>query len=286
MNGERTGWVFSAALHIGVAVAAIVGLPHLAREHDPTPPPMIDIEFVKIQEQTEVIAPKEEKQQEESQPEPEQQVAKAEPIPEDVPDVVPLPKPEPEVKKDLPKPQPKPEISEREKLRDSITVQTKPKAPSRLKSASISSVIDKALKEEKLKTQADEKKEEKVKAKEEAKADPFAGIRGRLAAASLQDALSQKLARCWTFPRGAKGIEDMQVTVRIHLRPDGNLARSPEFLDAGDLNDPSRGFYRTFVESARRAVQLCQPYTEAIEYLPSGMGYIDFNFSGAEFAGG
>ncbi|MCJ9429581.1 hypothetical protein [Kordiimonas marina] len=283
MKGERIGWVLSAVLHVGVATVALVGLPSLHHER-PAPPPPIDIDFVKIADKTTAAAPKAEKQQEQQAPQ--HSVAAAEPVPETATEAMPLPKPAPKVK-DIPKPTPKPKVSEREKLRNSVRVHAKPKPPSRLKLKNISSVIDRALKEEQIATKEGKKQEEKqvAKKKEEAKPDPFAGIRGRIAAASLRDALSQKLAKCWTFPRGAKGVEDMQVTVRIYLRPDGTLARIPEFVGVGDLNDPSRGFYRTFAESARRAVQLCEPYKEAMQYLPKGTGYIDFNFSGAEFAG-
>jgi len=283
VKGERIGWVLSAVLHVGVATVALFGLPSLHRER-PAPPPPIDIDFVKIADKTTAAAPKAEKPQEQQAPT--HSVAAAEPEPQTTTDAMPLPKPAPKVK-DIPKPTPKPKVSEREKLRNSVRVHAKPKPPSRLKLKNISSVIDRALKEEQIATKEGKKQEEKqvAKKKEEAKPDPFAGIRGRIAAASLRDALSQKLAKCWNFPTGAKGVKDMQVTVRIYLRPDGTLARMPEFVGVGDLNDPSRGFYRTFAASARRAVQLCEPYKEAMQYLPSGTAYIDFNFSGAEFAG-
>ncbi|MEX0298198.1 MAG: hypothetical protein AB3N28_03960, partial [Kordiimonas sp.] len=151
----------------------------------------------------------------------------------------------------------------------------------------IAALIDRSIKEETEVVKKDEPKKEKEKA-EEPKKEPsrFAGLRGRIATASLRDALSQKLSGCWTFPRGAKGIETMQVTVRIWLRPDGTLSRPPEFVNAGNLNDPDRAFFRVFAESARRAVRICEPFDEASQYIGAGQKYIDFNFNGAEFAGG
>jgi hypothetical protein len=76
----------------------------------------------------------------------------------------------------------------------------------------------------------------------------------------------------------------MQVLVRIHLRPDGTLLRQPQVMGAGQS---AEGFYRVFVESARRAVIGCAPYSDVAKTLfEMGESSIDFNFNGAEFAGG
>ncbi len=285
MYGGKLGWMLSALLHVGVVVVAFAGLPHLQRPI-PTPPPPIAIEFVKISAKTQQQAPREEVKQEAATEQPQRNVAAAENVPTPAENSVPLPDKAPP-KKAAPKPTPEPEISEAQQLARSITPRTKPRPPSRLKSKRIAALIDRSIKEEKEVVKVDEPAEEKEKA-EEPKEQPnqFAGLRGRIATASLRDALSQKLSGCWTFPRGAKGIENMQVTVRIWLRPDGTLSRPPEFVNAGNLNDPGRAFYRVFAESARRAVRICEPFTEASQYIGAGQKYIDFNFNGAEFAGG
>jgi len=287
-GGSNLGWILSAVLHIGVAAFAFIGLPHLARPL-PTPPPPIAIEFVKIADQTRQKAPKEEIEQKPAEETPQKSYAAAENAPAPVVDAVPtLDKVKPKkAPKALPKPKPKPKVSEARKLASNVVPRTKPKAPSRLKSKRISALIDRSIKKEKDTVKpADKKQPEKKKAdKPEKKPTLFAGLQGTIATASLKDALSQKLAGCWTFPRGAKGVENMQVTVRIWLRPDGSLSRPPEFVNAGDLNDPSRAFYRVFAESARRAVRLCEPFDEASQYIGAGQKYIDFNFNGAEFAG-
>lgn len=285
MYGGKLGWVLSALLHVGVVVAAFVGLPHLQRPL-PTPPPPIAIEFVKISAKTQQTAPKEETQQQAAEEKPQRNVAAAENVPAPAENAVPLPdKAQP--KKAVVKPKPKPTVSEAQQLARSIQPRAKPKPPSRLKSKRIAALIDRSIKEEKETVKIDKPQEEKEKSeKPEDKPSQFSGLRGRIATASLRDALSQKLSGCWTFPRGAKGIETMQVTVRIWLRPDGTLSRPPEFVNAGNLNDPSRAFYRVFAESARRAVRICEPFTEASQYIGAGQKYIDFNFNGAEFAGG
>ncbi|MFC3052955.1 hypothetical protein [Kordiimonas pumila] len=292
MSGGNLGWILSALLHVGVVLVALLGLPELSRPR-PTPPPPIAIEFVQIADQTRQTAPEEVVEQKPQEEEPEKNYAAAEQAPAPVAEAVPLPDKTPPKKEVAPEPkpklQPKPEISEARKLASNVVPRTKPKAPSRLKISRISSLIDKSIEEEQRQMdQADKEREEKQKAKKpEEKPTALAqSLRGTVATASLRDALSQKLAGCWTFPRGAKDVEKMQVTVRIWLRPDGTLSRPPEFVDAGNLDDPDRAFYRVFAESARRAVRICEPFEEASQYIGAGQKYIDFNFNGAEFAGG
>ena len=271
-------------------VVAFVGLPSFSRER-PTPPPPIAIEFVKIAEKTQVVAPKEEPetQEETAQAQPQQpNYAREEATQQAAAEAVPMPDAKPTPKEVTPKPQPKPEVSERQKLVSSVTPQSKPKAPSRLKSSRIAALLDRSMKEEQEQApEAEEEQEEKFEQKEaEKKPDLLAGLRGKIATASMMDALRQKVEQNWVFPRGAKGIETMQVTIRIWLRPDGSLARQPEFVDAGDLNDPSRSYFRVFAESARRAVQLSAPFPEVMPFLTDGQRYIDFVFNPGEFAGG
>ncbi|WP_286830807.1 MULTISPECIES: hypothetical protein [Kordiimonas] len=291
-KSETIGWMLSASLHLGVVTVALVGLPDWSKDR-PTPPPPIAIEFVKIDDKTQVAAPEPEEQTQEQTvtEKPQPNYAREEVVADAPAEAVPLPdaKPERKVTEAKPKPAPKPEISERDRLIARTSPQSKPKPPSRLKSNRIAALIDRSIKEEQEQAPKDEeKKEEKVEQKkEEAKPDPFAGLRGKIATATLKDALQQKLSGCWNFPGGAKGVENMQVLVRIWIGSEGNLMRRPEFLNAGDLNDPDRAYFRVFAESARRAVQLCAPYPEATEYMRTGnLEYIDFNFNGADFVGG
>lgn len=277
----------SIALHLGIVAAAWYGLPYLTRPQI-TPPPPIPIEFVAIAAKTQAAAPKEEVQQEATTvEEPKQQFQAAEQPEPEVQEAVPLPAP-PEPKKAEPKaiPKPKPQVSEARKLAQRIRPQNKPKPPSRINSKRLSSLIDRSIKKEQEQAKLDEKKlEEKRKNEEEAKKKAiFAGARGAIATATIRDALSQKLAGCWSFPSGAKNVDQMQVLVRISLRPDGTLLRQPQVMGAGQS---AEGFYRVFVESARRAVIGCAPYSDVAKTLfEMGESSIDFNFSGAEFAGG
>jgi outer membrane biosynthesis protein TonB len=280
------GWSLSLSLHIAVVVAAYVGLPYLTRP-EITPPPPIAIEFIAIAAETRQAAPKETVEEEAAEEKPQPKYAAAEQAADDPDDVLALPaKTEPKKAAPKPKPKPKPKLSKARKLAQSVRPRGKPKPPSRFKSTRIAALIDKSIKEEKVTVKKDEKKREDKKKSDPKKKKPtlFAGLQGRIATASIRDALSQKLAGCWSFPSGAKGVEAMQVRVLIHLRPDGSLLRQPEVVGAGKN---AEGFYRVFVESARRAVIGCAPYSDVARTLfDMGESSIDFNFNGAEFAGG
>lgn len=293
MNSERIGWILSASLHVGVAVVALVGLPQLSKERD-LPPPPISIEFVQIAEQNRVVAPEpepvEEKQEETVEQKP--QLSRSEPAPAQAAESVPLPEAKPVKKvepKPTPKPEPKPEVTERMEIRSQVVPQSKPKAPSRLNTKRLTALLDKAAKEQDdMAKVSDEKKEEKkpTPKPEAPKTDMFAGIRGRVATATLMQALQQKVMRCWNIPAGAEGIQDMRVKVSVTLSSDGNIIGRPDFVGAGDLNDPDRAFFRVFAESARRAVQLCAPFPEASDYIrETGDNQIIFNFTPSMLGG-
>ncbi len=284
---EQTGWLLSGALHVGVAVAALVGLPKLARQM-PEPPPPIAIEFVQIAEQTRVVAPEapaDEPQEAQSKPQPNYAAAEAAPAVEE--DAAPLlEKAKPVEVTPEPKPQPKPQVSENRQLANRVTPRAKPRAPSRLKSNRIAALIDRSIKEEQQDAQRRDEEEQKAAEKEpEApKVNAFPAARLAIATASIRDALSNKVSGCWSFPLGSKGIEDMQVAVLISLRPDGSLLRRPQIVGGGDLSD---GFYRVFAESAQRAVQRCAPYSEVAKQLfELGENSIRFTFNPKNFAGG
>ena len=284
MTGGRIGWILSLLLHTAVFTAAVVGLPSLSRSR-PAPPPPVAVEFVRIAEKTQVAAPKAPEVAEEQTVRQQPQYARDEPADSGDPDTVPLPevaaKAVTDIPKPAPKPKPRPEDVKRAKLRTSVRPSAKPKPPSRLKSSRIAALIDRSIKEE---DEAAPSEADKTAAeeKEEKPQSLLAGLRGAIATASLRDALSNKLSKCWFFPGGAKNIETFEVTVRIWLRPDGSLSRTPEYVNARDL---SNDYYRVFAESALRAVGNCAPYEEASQYIQTGQRYIDFNFNGAEFSG-
>ncbi len=73
-------------------------------------------------------------------------------------------------------------------------------------------------------------------------------------AATLADALRQKLAQCWSVPPGAREA-NITVKVRFFLNPDGTVSGLPEVLNGS--SDP---LFETTAQSAVSAVMECQNY--------------------------
>ena len=99
---SKRGWLFSALLHVGVIVAAVLGLPQVFESDalSPSDQPIV-VSLVEIADETTAPA-------EEAKPEPELEPipeAAPEPEPEPEPEVVVEPEPEPE-----PVPEPEPEV--------------------------------------------------------------------------------------------------------------------------------------------------------------------------------
>jgi hypothetical protein len=64
-----------------------------------------------------------------------------------------------------------------------------------------------------------------------------------------------QVSKCWVVPAGVPSTPGFDVLIRIALRPDGTLGSKPELVraPASDAGPP-------LVESAKRALQKCQPY--------------------------
>ena len=72
------------------------------------------------------------------------------------------------------------------------------------------------------------------------------------------DFLKTQIERCWIVQAGARYAEDLVVTIRVFLNPDGSLRREPQIVDDERLaGDP---FFRAAAESAIRAVLKCEPF--------------------------
>ena len=77
------------------------------------------------------------------------------------------------------------------------------------------------------------------------------------------DAIRRQIERCWNVPVGVRGIETMQVRLRIAMNRDGSVARVGIEDQARMLADPA---FRTVAESAQRAVLTCQLVLPAEKY--------------------
>jgi hypothetical protein len=75
-----------------------------------------------------------------------------------------------------------------------------------------------------------------------------------------------QVSKCWVVPAGVPSTPGFDVLIRIALNPDGTLGAKPELIRApASLAGPP------LVESAKRALQQCQPY----DTLPAGK-YLDW----------
>jgi outer membrane biosynthesis protein TonB len=70
------------------------------------------------------------------------------------------------------------------------------------------------------------------------------------------DALRRRLAQCWSPPVGATESGRLQVVLRVQFKPDGSLAGLPQPV----AGTPSP-LGPAMVESAKRALLTCQPFT-------------------------
>ncbi|GAK32695.1 ribonucleases G and E [alpha proteobacterium Q-1] len=283
------GLALSALVHLGLLAVIVFGLPRFSR-----PPPdmaeIVPVSFVEIADVTRTDAPQPEPEPEPEpapEPEPEQAYAANEPAPAPAPaDAVPLPQekpapeqePKPEIK---PAPEPKPTPP---RARIDVAPRAKPRPPSRFDASKVAALIDRSIKEEAPPPQP--QKDDAETQKEAERQKSITALSDRVATATLQAAIRQRVQECWYLPSGGKDVADMQVRIRIYLRQDGQLLRPPQFIDAGDMSGPGREFYRIFAESARRAVQNCEPY----ENLPLAQydlwRQIDFTFDAADMLGG
>ena len=71
-------------------------------------------------------------------------------------------------------------------------------------------------------------------------------------------ALKTQIERCWIVQVGARYAEDLVVTVRVFLNPDGSLRREPQIVDDGRL--AGGPFFRAVAESVIRALLKCEPF--------------------------
>lgn len=91
------------------------------------------------------------------------------------------------------------------------------------------------------------------------------------------DALRAAIERCWSVPAGIAEVDELRVTVKMRLSPNGEIDGRPDVAASGGES----GARRAFAASAKRAVHRCAPYS-----LPKGK-YDDWaevvvNFSASE----
>ena len=268
----------SGMLHLAVLIALAVGLPDLGRPLEVPPPipvEVVDIDDITRPKPAEKPVPVVEEAQPEDipdAPQPPVQHAAAPPPPPPPeapkPEIRPpepaepeaaaeaLPEPEP-----LPDPEPKPEAQEkveddpdppipapRPKPRVELAKKPEPKRkPQQDRLAAILRNVEKL--------QEDTPRERTAEPKQKQRSAVAAETSQPMTISEI-DAIRRQIERCWNVPAGARDAENLVVSMRVVLNPDGSVRRA-EILDVPRMTqDP---FYRTAAESALRAVKRCSP---------------------------
>ena len=262
----RNGVFISAVIHMAVLWISFVGLPEWSRSDPELVEQPVVVELVTISDETRAARPKSEPVKEDKpppnprqKPQPPKLVdappASAEPEAEVaivIPETKPRLKPKPPKKVAKPKRKPKPPTGK--------VAKAKPEAPKDTKSKKykfdadrIAALIDKTPRKRSApETPETPRASPKITSRT---AQPLAGQPLTL---SEVDALKTQIERCWIVQAGARYAEDLVVTIRVFLNPDGSLRREPQIVDDKRLaGDP---FFRAAAESAIRAVLKCEPF--------------------------
>lgn len=286
----RRSLTISLVMHVAILAAAFVVLPN-PDEFKVEDQEMIPVDIITTEDmgkrQATVKTP--EKPAEKAAPKPVEVMKPAQPAPEVAPEVKtaakeasapPEPKPEPkkeEPKKEEPAP-PKPE--EMAELLKKIEEKPEEKKPEKQAEAKPEKKPDPKPPEK--------KPEKKVKPKKEFNPDDIAAFLNKTddkrtaplkpktetgtpkqgefnlsgeddsVAATIADAIRQRLAKCWNIPPGAREAQ-ISVKVRFQLNPDGTVSGLPQVMNGS--SDP---LFTTTAQSAVSAVMDCQPY----DFLP------------------
>ncbi|MDA0260735.1 MAG: cell envelope integrity protein TolA [Proteobacteria bacterium] len=145
---------------------------------------------------------------------------------------------------------------------------TRPQTKAKFDPTRISALLDKTPKKEPPPPpQKDEKKRtvDDIKIKERSQPQSLASA----PTISEIDFIRRQLLNCWYLPGGAKDLQKMRVTIRVELSRDGTLARPPTVVDRIGRQETDEAFFRTFEESALRAVRTCTDPKSPLQ-LPPG----------------
>jgi hypothetical protein len=281
--------VVSVSLHAAILVAAIVGLP-APEEYDVKVAESIPVEILSVSDltrlqaqkkdakPTETPAPKTEVEPDKPAPKPapkQEQVAALPPAPAEPAPQEPAPEPKPEAlapappaakretakaeAKPEPEPKPKePEAKPEEKVAKPVPkprIKPKPPAPEtrdNFDADKIAALLNKLP----------DKNQRRIEPNPSPDPSPTLGAldlnQGSDDTVTLdeKDALRQQIERCWAPPTGVQGADDLLITLRIRLKPDGSLQAPPELTNSG--NSP---YFQVAAEAAMRAVRRCEPYS-------------------------
>ncbi len=256
----RRSLIFSVILHLSVLVLALVGLPKLWDTAPKVDTPLIvDVVTIdKVTKAEDTAKPKApEKKKPEKKPPPAPPVAKTPP-----PSPAPKPPEAAEAKAEkvpVIKPKKKPKKKKKAKKEEQPKAVKPPRQIARARPRRrpppsredfLKSVLRDVAPEER--AERAEKEAPKEAPRPEPKKTPVR--RAPLDAQATMteiDAIRRQIEGCWNIPAGSRNAENLVVSIRVWVNPDGKVARA-EILDRARMgSDP---FYRSAAESALRAV--------------------------------
>lgn len=269
MKMER-GWMYSAILHLGVALLLIFGLPTFLDKEVLDSQPLI-VEMVQIAEKTNPppAKPREEapkplpKPVEDKPPPPQAKPTPPPPIPEPpqpqqaerAPE--PLPKPPepkpPEVKPEVKKePPPPPKETATPPPPRQVAKVVPPKRPPPKRDDFLAAI----LKDVAPTPRAAEKTEKPVPQKTPAPSAAPPSLDQQVSISEI-DAVRRQIQECWSMPAGARDAGSLVVTIRATVAPDGTVITA-RIENTARMNEP---YFRAAAESAQRAMlnPRCQP---------------------------
>jgi hypothetical protein len=274
----RYGVTISAALHIGLLILAVLGLPSLF-DSDRTELVPVNVEVVSEEDLAKTPEPPKPEPPKRAPPKaappkaataaPPPTPAPPPPAPQPAPQVAKLPPPEPipEKKPPPPKPEAKPEPPpEPEKKPVETAKKTPPAAPAPKPKRKPEPPPDEF--DSLLKNLAKDKRRVEQTRKTEAPAPTAArapetpkrsALQERLAAQKLAALITAQISRCWSIPIGAKDVQGMSVDIRIRMNPDGTYATLPQIRNTARMATDTA--FRALAESAVRALRdpACTP---------------------------
>jgi outer membrane biosynthesis protein TonB len=279
----RKSLIASFVLHGAILVAALMVLPN-PEEFKVKPQDSIEVDISQITDESKrkatakVDAPPEKK----VAPKKVEEVKKAEPAPKVAPEVKtaakePVAPPPPEAKKPVEPKKEEPKPLDPDPLKALIKkVEEKPAPKEEVKKPEVKpeKKAEKKKKPDKKKPElklddiaaflnkTDDEKTAPQQPVEEAGAPELAALDAQgtddALAATLVDALRQRLTQCWSVPPGAREA-DITVKVKFFLNQDGSVAGTPQVLNPN--SDP---IFAATAQSAVSAVMECQLY----DFLP------------------
>ncbi len=278
----RYGVTISAALHIGLLILAVLGLPSLF-DSERTELIAVNVQVVSEEDLVEKSEPP--KPEPPKAAPPKAATTGPPPTPQPVPQDAKLPRPEPipEKKPPPPKPTAKPEPSpepepvpepkakpepppEAEKKPVETAKKALPAAPApkpKRKPKPPPDEFDSLLKNlAKDKRRVEQTRTTQVPTPAAARAPETpkrSALQERLAAQKLVAVITAQISPCWSIPIGAKDVQGMSVDIRIRMNPDGTYATLPQIRNTARMaTDPA---FRALAESAVRALRdpACTP---------------------------